>query len=143
MSEAAKPRRRWVRRLVVAGVLALTLPVVAVAALLGTNPGLRVVRWGAERAANQALRGKVEIGAITGSAFSTLVVTDLRVTDRDGREAVTLARLQATWHPLSVFGGAIEVSEVALTRPTVQLVQHVAFRSRHPPLRAERIPSSP
>jgi autotransporter translocation and assembly factor TamB len=115
------------------------LPAAALVGLLTTDPGLAVVRWGAERTANDALLGEVRIGALTGSAFSTLVLTDLEVRDTAGREALRLDALRLSWRPAELLAGRVHVTALALERPVVRLV-----RSSSGALNlAELVPPSP
>ncbi|MEL6183926.1 MAG: hypothetical protein AAFU79_04810, partial [Myxococcota bacterium] len=107
------------------GVAALTLGlavVLGLTALLGTSAGLSLLLPLVEYGVSSALTGELTVGQLSGSAFSTLVIDAARITDDEGRPAVSLGRLEVNWAPSALLGGGIEVGYVRLVDPTIRAV---------------------
>lgn len=110
--------RRWLKRLAVALLVLLLVPVVAIGALrlaLGTDTGARL----AVEAVNRALAGQgVAIGGLAGAFPERLALESLEIQDRDGvwlrAEAIALR-----WRPVRLALRELAIAELVAGRIAV------------------------
>ncbi len=110
---------RWTLR-----VLALLLLLVAllVALLLYSTGFLRFAVDTGLGFYNARISGEIRIGRVEGRLIDHLVIGDIVLADRHGRDLVVARELSITWNPWALLHGEVEIELLALRDVTVRLV---------------------
>ena len=82
--------------------------------LLGRTASAWMSRW---------LNGTLEIGALRGSLFSSLVLRDVILRDRQGAEVARLDEVQLRYNLMALLTQRLVIQHVDLVRPRATLVQ--------------------
>ena len=125
-----KKRRRGLRLIVWLVVLVVVLVVAAYVVV--TNPafikGVVLPRLGSAMDAN------VTVNDVSFSPFKQIVLRDLKVQAKDQTPVLTAAEVSVRYHLWDMLRGNLRVDEIALDRPTVELVENPDGSSNLDPL---------
>ncbi len=125
-----KKRRSWLRTLAWLAVLLIVLVVVAY--FVVTSPafikGVVLPRLGS------AIRANVTVSDVSFSPFKQIVLRDLKVQAEGQPPVLTVSEVNVRYHLWDILGGNIHVDEIALTSPTVELVENPDGSSNLEPL---------
>lgn len=114
---------RWIVRSIW-GLFALALILImGVGILLGTSPGLELIRQVAVSAGSSFLNGQLDIKRIEGQAFSTLWIHNLTIYDDTHLDAVHVDKIKLSWRPMALVWGQVIINEVDIEGPTINLVE--------------------
>ncbi|MHB9879616.1 translocation/assembly module TamB domain-containing protein [Pacificimonas sp. ICDLI1SI03] len=105
-------------------IAALLLLIVLLVFALDTGPGRRFV---AQQISGLEFENgmDIEVGAIDGSLYGGMVVTDLSIADPDG-VFLTIPRAEMDWHPLAYASGLIDIDRLEVPQATLSRLP--AFR---------------
>jgi autotransporter translocation and assembly factor TamB len=116
---------RVVRRFVKWVAVTVAVVCVIVLALLG----LSQTAWGRERArrviesrASAALNGEVKLGSFRWSPEGNIEISNLVIT-QGGQPFLSSAAVQVSYHNWQVLRGGLNIDEVKLERPSIQLIE--------------------
>lgn len=109
-----------------AGLLACFLG--ALAALTGTGAGRTLLARSATRALANVVAGRIEIGGVSGSLLTGIVLFDVRLYDADTSLVAWLPRAELSYNPFDLAAGRIVLQEARLREPDINLVQHANGR---------------
>jgi translocation and assembly module TamB len=96
----------------------------ALAALLGTGAGRTLMSRSLASTLERVVAGRVEVGDIGGTLFSSVVLHDVRLFDHDSTLVAWLPRAELAYNPFDFAAGRVVMQEVRLDRPQFNLVQH-------------------
>ena len=124
------PRRRWLRRLGLAGGGLVALLVIAyfVCTSSAFLKGVILPKVG------NSLHARVTISDATISPFSQVRLRDLKVETVGPEPLVTAQEVRAQYKLWDILHGRLHVSEVALVKPTVTLVRNANGTSNLDPI---------
>ena len=125
-----KKRRSWLRTLAWLAVWLIVLVVVAyfVVTSRAFIKGVVLPRLGS------AIRANVTVRDVSFSPFKQIVLRDLKVQAEGQAPVLTVSEVNARYHLWDILGGNIHVDEIALTSPTVELVDNPDGSSNLEPL---------
>jgi len=125
-----KKRRSWLRTLVWLAVWLIILVVVAY--FVVTSPafikGVVLPRLG------DSLHANVTVSDVSLNPFKQIVLRNLKVQAKGQAPVLTVSEVNARYHLWDILGGNIHVDEIALTSPTVELVENPDGSSNLEPL---------
>jgi hypothetical protein len=101
------------------------------AALLYTRAGLAVVARVAGDRLSRSLRGQFEVGAIRGSVFSRLELTDVVVRDTGGALVASLPRVRARYILASLLARRVVLDHLELDRPVLHVTKRRSGRMNY------------
>ncbi|MGH7615278.1 MAG: translocation/assembly module TamB domain-containing protein [Gemmatimonadales bacterium] len=104
------------------GVLACFLG--GLSALVGTPAGRALLARVLQTTLQGAVAGQVELGGASGSLLRGLVLTDLKLYDRDSSLVAWLPRAELDYSLLDFAAGRVVLMAVRLDRPYLNIVQH-------------------
>ena len=107
---------------IIAGLLACFLGTLS--ALVNTSAGRALLGAVARSAATQAIGGRMEIGAVSGSLLTDLDLTDVKLYDPDSTLVAELPRVTVSYRLLDLLAGRVVLRDVTLDHPYVNLLQH-------------------
>ncbi len=116
--------RRIARFLFVSCVGTLALALGVVTAMIATPPGRGLLARTLSAFLDQALRGTVQVGAISGSFLYDLTFDGLVVRDTSGALLADIPRLDVSFRLPNLLAGRIVLNHVRLHRPTLQIIKH-------------------
>jgi translocation and assembly module TamB len=100
----------------------------ALAALLGTGAGRSLLAHSLAGTLERVVAGRVEVGDVGGTLFSSIVVQDVRLFDHDSTLVAWLPLAELAYNPFDFAAGRVVMQEVRLERPQFNLVQHANGR---------------
>lgn len=100
----------------------------ALAALLGTGAGRSLLAHSLAGTLERAVAGRVEVGDIGGTLFSSIVLHDVRLFDLDSTLVAVLPRAELAYNPFDFAAGRVVMQEVLLERPQFNIVEHANGR---------------
>jgi hypothetical protein len=115
-------RRRRVLLTVLASIAGLmTLALVAVLVLTGTDWGRERVRRMVVNALEDRAHGRVHLGRVTGNLLKGITFHNLVITDSAGAPFIAVERMSARYKILRLLRKRVELDDVLLERPSIVL----------------------
>lgn len=114
-------KRRWVRRVLIVGLVGLAVVVLLVA----LAPTIASTAWGrgiVERQIDARLKGSFEIRQLAAAWFAPCSVGDVRVRDEAGREVLRLPKVGIASGLFGLLRGGLNSLEVALEQPQATVI---------------------
>jgi len=121
----------------------LTLLLGAPAALVDTAAGRTLLARLIMAEGERTLAGRVEVRGVSGGLYTSLVLTDVRLYDRDTTLVAWLPRAELHFSLLDFAAGRVVLDGVTLERPYINLVQHRGGRLNFEELLQLREPAAP
>ena len=92
--------------------------------LVGTRAGRSLLARIASNAVERAVAGTIEVGDVSGSLISGVVLTNVRLFDADTSLVASLPRVELSYNPIDFAAGRVVLFEVVLDRPIFNIVEH-------------------
>jgi len=96
----------------------------ALNALVGTRAGRTLLARVAGTVVESVVHGSIEVGEVSGSLLTGVVLTDVRLLDPDSTLVAWLPRAELGYNPIDFAAGRVVFMEVRLERPIINIVQH-------------------
>ena len=121
VTSPAPPRRhRWLR--VIAWIVAVLIVLIVVAYFVGTSSAfLKAVIL---PKASEALNAKITVSDASISPFHEVILRNLKVQTTGTQPLLTAPEVRLRYSLMDIIGGNINVDEVAVSAPTIVLVQN-------------------
>ena len=121
----------------------LTLLLAAPATLVNTQAGRTLLARLIMVVGEGALAGRVEVRGVTGGLYTSLILSDVRLYDRDTTLVAWLPQAELHFSLLDFAAGRVVLDGVSLERPYINLVQHCSGRLNFEELLRLREPAPP
>ena len=92
--------------------------------LVGTRAGRSLLARIASNAIERTVTGSIEVGDVSGSLISGVVLTNVKLFDADTSLVASLPRVELTYNPIDFVAGRVVLFEVTLDRPVFNIVEH-------------------
>jgi len=92
--------------------------------LVGTRAGRSLLARIASNAVERAVSGSIEVGDVSGSLISGVVLTNVKLFDADTSLVASLPRVELSYNPIDFAAGRVVLFEVSLDHPIFNIVEH-------------------
>ncbi|MGA9450846.1 MAG: AsmA family protein, partial [Verrucomicrobiia bacterium] len=130
VTPSRKRRRGWLR--ILAWLVVLLLILIVVAYFVVTNPAF--IKGVVLPRLSGALDANVTVSNVSLSPSKQIVLRDLKVQTKGQAPVFSAAEVSVRYHLWDILGGNLHVDEIALSSPTVELVENPDGSSNLDPL---------